>query len=64
MYSTKPRNSKRAAVNDGDDGDDNDDEDAVNKIRMKESFKEQQCKTTQCCKLFLSEIRENLFGVG
>lgn len=32
MYSTKPCNSKRAAVNDGDDGDDNDDEDGVNKI--------------------------------
>lgn len=31
MYSTKPRNSKWAAVNDGDDGDDNDDEDTVNK---------------------------------
>lgn len=31
MYSTKPCNSKRAAVNDGDDGHDNDDEDAMNK---------------------------------
>lgn len=38
MYSTKPCNSKWAAVNDGDDGDDNDDEDAVNKIWMMESF--------------------------
>lgn len=41
MYSTKPRNSKWAVVNDGDDGDDNDDEDALNKIWMMESFKEQ-----------------------
>lgn len=31
MLSTKPGNSKWAAVNDGDDGDHNDDEDAVNK---------------------------------
>lgn len=64
MYSTKPCNSKRAAVNDGDDGDDNDDEDGVNKIWMKESFEEQQSKTTQRCKLFMIEIRENLFWVG
>ena len=40
LYSTKPRDSKWAAVNDGDDGDDNDDEDAVNKIWMMESFKD------------------------
>lgn len=53
MYSTKPRNSKWAVVNDGDDGDDNDDEDALNKIWMMESFKEQNFFS-------VTEIRETM----